>query len=62
MRDSKPKTRGFLGIFFDCCQTYGRIYANAANSHYAGHCPRCLRPIRIRIGQGGSKQRLFRAR
>lgn len=55
------QNRKFLGIKFDCCNTYNRIYVNKDNTAYEGCCPRCRRPIRVRIGEGGSSNRFFRA-
>ena len=28
--------RSFLGIWFDCCHTYGRLYKNKAGSYSIG--------------------------
>jgi len=54
--------RKFLGILFECCHAYGRLYRNAAGTAYEGGCPRCGRRLRVRIGPGGTRQRMFIAR
>ena len=51
----------FLGIVFECCHTYGRIYRNADHSAYEGRCPRCMAKVRVRIAAGGTNQRFFTA-
>lgn len=59
--DNKKKTqRPFLGIMFDCCGIYGRIYKNKEGTAYTGRCPKCMRPISVKIGEGGTGQRFFR--
>ena len=52
----------FLGIMFECCHAYGRIYRNAAGTAYEGVCPRCRRSVRVPIGAGGTQRRFFIAR
>jgi len=52
------KRKKFLGIYFACCNVYGRIY-NHSKTHYEGKCPRCLRSLKIRIGNGGVNNRFF---
>ena len=54
------KKRAFIGIWFDCCHTNGRHYKNKAGTAYVGRCPRCLRPVTVRIGGEGTSRRFFR--
>lgn len=59
----KPK-RKFLGIYFSCCHTYGRLYQNKQGTAYVGRCPICMRPMQVPIGQEGKNvtdRRFFRA-
>ena len=60
MTDDKNK-RAFLGVMFNCCNVYGRIYKNKEGTHYAGFCPKCMKPIKIKIQEGGSSERFFSA-
>ncbi len=54
--------KSFLGIYFECCNVYGRIYKNKECTAYVGRCPRCLRTVKVPIGDGGTNQRFFKAR
>ncbi len=53
--------RPWVGIRFDCCGVYARIYRDADGRAYRGRCPRCLRETRLRVGPGGTSARFFRA-
>ena len=53
------RDRPWVGIHFDCCFVYTRIYRNASGTAYAGRCPRCMRNVSLRIGPGGTDARFF---
>jgi len=55
----RPKERKFLGIMFECCHVYGRIYRDAGGRAYEGRCPGCGRRVRVRIDPRGTQQRFF---
>ncbi|HAU60285.1 MAG TPA: hypothetical protein DHU78_00250 [Opitutae bacterium] len=52
--------RPFLGIHYVKCGTYGRIYRNKERNAYVGHCPRCMHPVRVKIGAEGTGNRFFK--
>ncbi|MDP6446297.1 MAG: hypothetical protein QGG36_09270 [Pirellulaceae bacterium] len=56
----KPQpSKPFLGVRFQCCSIYARIYLNANGDQYAGACPRCAKPVRFQVAPGGSSSRFF---
>lgn len=54
--------RPWVGVHFDCCSAYSRIYRNAQGTAYEGHCPHCMAQVRLRVGSGGTDSRFFTAR
>ena len=52
----------FLGVMFECCNVYQRIYLNKDKNAYEGRCPKCYKLVKARVGPGGTNSRMFRAR
>jgi hypothetical protein len=53
--------RPYVGILFECCGVYARVYRRPEQPLYVGRCPKCLRTVRLRVGREGINARLFRA-
>jgi hypothetical protein len=56
-----PSNRKYIGILFECCSVYARVYINNKKKAYIGWCPKCTHRIEIKIGKGGTDSRFFRA-
>ena len=55
------KDKKFLGIMFECCNVYRRIYINKGGNAYEGRCPKCFGRIKVAIGPYGTDKRIIRA-
>lgn len=53
--------RPFLGVRFVCCDVYARVYINREATAYQGHCPKCSRPLVVKISPDGSNAQFFEA-
>jgi hypothetical protein len=51
--------RSWLGVYFQCCHVYGRMYRSADGGRYLGRCPKCLSEVGAKVGPGGTAQRIF---
>lgn len=56
------RDRPWIGIHFECCGVYARLYRNREETAYSGACPRCLGKVRVRVGPGGTDTRFFTAK
>ena len=54
--------RPWIGMQFECCGVYTRIYRNREGTAYEGNCPRCARAVQVRVGAGGTSHRMFKAK
>lgn len=61
-RNASNSSRRYVGVQFDCCSVYARVYINRDSTAYEGRCPRCARAICLEIGPGGTSSRFFIAR
>ena len=55
------RARRWIGLHFECCGVYARVYRRPGQGCYHGRCPKCLRTIRVRVGPDGTSSRFFRA-
>ena len=60
-KSCKGDKRPFISIFWKCCQAYSRVYRNRQGTAYEGYCPRCRGYLKVPVGEGGTKQRMFTA-
>ena len=51
--------RPFLSVQFACCGVYTRIYRDPKEDEYRGRCPKCGKPVRFVVGEGGTTSRTF---
>ena len=61
----QPHKRKFLGIWFECCHVYGRLYQNKDGTKYIGRCPKCMRSLSVDINANSERatnRRFFRGR
>lgn len=54
--------RPWIGIHFECCGTYRRVYRSPEDREYIGHCPKCARKVTLKVGPDGVASRVFIAR
>jgi hypothetical protein len=53
--------RKFVGVHFQCCNVYARVYINKEKTAYRGMCPRCGKRVELKIAAHGVDSRFFTA-
>ncbi|MCL2844298.1 MAG: hypothetical protein FWE23_02460 [Chitinivibrionia bacterium] len=48
-----------MGVRFDCCGVYTRLYRPVERPYYYGNCPKCGKAVHIPVAKGGSSSRFF---
>jgi len=51
--------RPYLGVRFDCCGVYTRLYRPVERPYYYGNCPKCGKSVFIPVAKGGTSSRFF---
>lgn len=54
--------RPWIGIHFQCCGVYTRVYRHRDATSYEGRCPKCAAKVNLRVGPDGVASRVFTAR
>ncbi|MBM3216708.1 hypothetical protein FJZ36_17565 [Candidatus Poribacteria bacterium] len=54
--------RPFLGITFECCNVYQRVYLNKDRTAFVGGCPKCGKRLTVKVDPNGERGRFFSAR
>ncbi|HSV16212.1 MAG TPA: hypothetical protein VLI90_18260 [Tepidisphaeraceae bacterium] len=57
--EAASSPRPFLSVRFACCGVYQRIYRSVDGASYQGRCPRCGKPVKFLVGEGGTDARQF---
>lgn len=63
--NQQRQKRKFIGVWFECCHAYGRLYKNKEGTLYRGRCPKCLRWVKVPIdvnSENATNRRFFRGR
>jgi hypothetical protein len=54
--------RPWIGVHFECCGIYARVYRDVSADRYESRCPKCAAPITIRVSPDGVSTNIVRAR
>ena len=54
------RERKHIGVFFECCSIYTRVYINKKKTAYVGWCPGCAKRVEVKINKRGTDCRFFK--
>lgn len=57
----KSINRPFIGVHFECCSVYARIYLNKKKTAFVGWCPKCTKKVEMKVSRNGTTDRFFEA-
>jgi len=60
--EDKPQGRPYIGVQFECCNVYTRVYRPEHRNFYLARCPKCGKSVRFEVSEGGSQSRIWRVR
>lgn len=49
--EEKRAPKPFLGVMFECCGVYDRVYREKNTQEYQGRCPKCLRKFKVQVDE-----------
>ncbi|MEM7680722.1 MAG: hypothetical protein AAF288_02085 [Planctomycetota bacterium] len=58
---AESERRPWLAVHWRCCEVYNRVYRSPDGQRYEGRCPKCARPLSVKIGPAGTHCRFFEA-
>ncbi|HPF41473.1 MAG TPA: hypothetical protein PK093_22790 [Phycisphaerae bacterium] len=60
MADSATSShRVWVGVYYECCAAYARVYRRPDDLRYQGRCPECGASVSIRVGPNGIAARML---
>lgn len=57
--ESAGHERLWVGVFYECCDAYARVYRRRDEMCYEGRCPECAASVTIRVGPNGIRARIL---
>jgi len=46
--------RSYIGVHYECCQVYSRVYLKQEQKKQISHCPKCGNAFHIKFSENGT--------